>query len=444
MEFITRPIERWLWPRRGQGPAVVSRQRMLARYAYALVRDLAHGDLNLRAMSLVYTTMVAIVPLLAFVFALVKAFGLHRDFLEPLLLRFLTPLGSQRAGELTQRIVGFVDNVSGLALGFLGVAILLFTALSMAQKVEGSFNFVWRVDRPRSFARRFSEYLAFMLVGPLVMTFVMGFTAVLGSTAAVEYLTDIPYLGRTLLALGSLLPYVLIIASFSFLYVFVPNTRVRVVPALIGGALAGILWAGGGSLFTTFVVSVSRAEAIYSGFAILFVAMAWLYLSWLILLLGAQLAFYVQNPDYLALGQRAPSTSNAVRERLALTAMLLVGRDFEKPGHGWRIESLAARIRVPRHILEPVTTALMSAGLLARTNENRLIPGRDLRRIELADILATVRGNEHDLHHETDDIWSVSVDAIAGSVEDAIRKALGGRTLADLVDAEARAESIPQ
>jgi hypothetical protein len=155
MEFITRPIERWLWPRRGQGPAVVSRQRMLARYAYALARDLAHGALNLRAMSLVYTTMVAIVPLLAFVFALIKAFGLHRDFLEPLLLRFLTPLGNERAGELTQRIVGFVDNVSGLALGFFGVAILLFTALSMAQKVESSFNFVWRVDRPRSLARRF-------------------------------------------------------------------------------------------------------------------------------------------------------------------------------------------------------------------------------------------------------------------------------------------------
>jgi membrane protein len=442
MEFFTRPIERWLWPRRGQRPAVMSRWRLTARYAYALARDLATGDLNLRAMSLVYTTMVAIVPLLAFAFAMIKVFGLHRDF-EPLLLRFLTPLGNQRAAELTQRVLGFVDNASGLALGFLGIAILLFTVLSMAQKVEGSFNFVWRVDRPRSFARRFSEYLAFMFVGPLVMSFVMGFTALLGSTAAVEYVTGIPYLGTTLLALGSLLPYVLIVGSFSFLYIFVPNTRVRLVPALIGGLFAGILWAGGGSLFTTFVVSVSRIEAIYSGFAIVFVAMAWLYLSWLILLLGAQLAFYVQNPDYLPLGQRAPSTSNAVRERLALTTMLLVGRDFEKPGHGWRIESLSARIRVPRHMLEPVAAALMSAGLLSRTSENRLIPGRDLRRIELADILATVRSSEHDLHHDTDDIWSVSVDAVAGSVEDAIRKSLGGRTLADLVDAETRADSIP-
>src|SRR5919109_4437434 len=183
MDFITRPIERWLWPRRGKGPSVISRQRIAARYAYALLRDLAQGDLNLRAMSLVYTTMIAIVPLLSFVFAFVKGPGLHRDF-EPLLLRFLTPLGSPRAAELTQRIVGFVDNVSGLALGTLGMAILLWSALSMAQKVESSFNFVWRVDRPRSFARRFSEYLAFMLVGPLVMSLAMGGIATLSSGTA--------------------------------------------------------------------------------------------------------------------------------------------------------------------------------------------------------------------------------------------------------------------
>jgi len=440
MEFITRPIERWLWPGRAQRPAHVSRWRVLARYAYALLRDLGHGDLSLRAMSLVYTTMVAIVPLLAFAFALIKGLGLHQDF-EPLLGRFLAPLGP-RGAELTQQILGFVDNVSGLALGSLGIAILLFSALSMAQKVEGSFNFVWRVDRPRSFARRFSEYLSVMLVGPLVMLLVMGFTAVLGSTAAVTRLSEMPYVGSWFVALGSLVPYVLIIASFSFLYVFVPNTRVRLIPAIVGGLFAGVLWAGGGSLFTTFVVSVSRAEAIYSGFAIIFVAMGWLYLSWLILLLGAQLAFYVQNPDYLPLGQRAPSTSNAVRERLALSAMLLVARDFEKPGHGWRIESLAARIRVPRNLLDPVATALMNAGLLSRTSENRLIPGRDLRRIELAEVLAAVRSSEHDLHHETDDVWDPTVDAVAHSIDDAIRKSLAGRTLADLVDT--KTDSPPQ
>jgi membrane protein len=437
MEFMTRRIEGWLWPAGAGHAAAVPPGRMLARYAYALLRDLWHGDLSLRAMSLVYTTMLAVVPLLAFAFAIMKALGLHRDL--ALLDRFLAPLGT-RAGEVSDRVIGFVDNVSGSALASVAIVILLYSALSMAQKVEGSFNFVWRVDRPRSFGRRFSEYLSVMLLGPLIMSVAMGSFATLASAAAMSRLREIGILGTGIEALSALAPYVLVIAGFTFLYVFVPNTRVRLVPALIGGAFAGVLWAGGGNLFTSFVVSVSRTEAIYAGFGIVIVAMAWLYLSWLILLLGAQLAFYVQNPDYLPLGQRAPSPSNGTRERLALSAMLLVGRDFDKPGHGWRIESLCAAIRVPRHLLEPVVASLAAAGLLTRTNEHRLIPARDLRRIDVADILAAVRSSEHDLHHQADDEWNTTVAGIAADVESAIRNALGGRTLADVVDADARAE----
>jgi membrane protein len=442
MEFITRRIEDWLWPGgERRFAAEVPRSRIVARYAYALLRDLMHGDLSLRAMSLVYTTIIAIVPLLAFAFSVMKGLGLHRD-LVPLLEGFLTPVGP-RASEISQRIVGFVDNVSGGTLATIGIIFFLFSALSMAQKVESSFNFVWRVDRPRSFARRFSEYLSVLLVGPLVMSLAMGGIAALGSGSALTRLREIGIIGSALQAASWFAPYLVVIASFTFLYVFVPNTRVRLVPALIGGVFAGVLWAGGGNLLTSFVISASRLEAIYAGFAIVFVVMAWLYLSWLILLLGAQLAFYVQNPDYLPLGPRAPSTSNAVRERLALSTMLLVGRDFEKPGHGWRIESLCAAIRVPRHLLEPVCNALAGAGLLTRTNEQRLIPARDLRRIAVADILDSVRSSDQDLHHRADDEWNPRVAEVASNIERAIRDALGGRTLADLVDADVLSEKTP-
>ncbi len=118
--------------------------------------------------------------------------------------------------------------------------------------------------------------------------------------------------------------------------------------------------------------------------------------------------------------------------------MLLVGSDFEKPGHGWRIESLASRARVPRHLLEPIVTALMAADLLTRTSENRLIPARDLRRIAVTDILAAVRSGEHGSHHESDDDWNATVAAVADEVERAIANSLGTRTLADLVDEDMR------
>jgi membrane protein len=439
MEFLSERLERWLWPAGQHGFEQAPRGLTVARYAFALVRDLAAGDLSLRAMSLVYTTMLAIVPLMAFSFSVLKGLGFHRE-LEPLLLNFLTPLGP-RANELTQQIIGFVDNVSGSALASVSIVLLLFSALSMAQKVEGSFNFVWRVDRPRSFMRRFSEYVSVMLVGPLLMSVAMGFTAALASATAMSRLQQIQPLGNWLAALSGLTPYLLMIGAFSFLYVFVPNTRVRLRPALLGGLFAGVLWAGGGRLFTGFVVTASRTEAIYSGFAIVIVAMLWLYLSWLILLLGAQLAFYLQNPDYLRLGQRTEGMSNGLRERLALGAMLLVGRDFEHPGHGWRVESLAARIRIQRHLLEPVIASLKNAALLAQTSEHRLIPARDPRGITVVEILDAVRSTERDGHHAPSSDWNETVRTLTSDLEGAIRAALGERSLADLVDLDARTEA---
>lgn len=442
MEFLTRPIERRLWPRDKSTNDRPPYWLVLARFAYALMRDFMHGDLSLRAMSLVYTTMLAIVPLLAAAFAVLKGLGIHRD-LEPVLHGFLAPLGP-RSGELSASIVGFVDNVSSSALAITGIVLLLYSTFSMAQKVEGSFNFVWRVDRPRSFVRRFGEYLSVMLLGPLIMSIVMGFTATLSSTAAVTRLREIGFIGRMLDASSWVTPSAVSIASFTVLYLIVPNATVRFKPALIGGVFAGILWALSGSLFTSFIVSVSRYEAIYAGFAIVLVAMIWLYLSWLILLLGTQLAFYVQHPEYMPLGQRAPSASNATRERLALSVMLSVGRDFDKPGHGWRIESLCASLRAPRHQLEPIVAALIDEGLVTRTRENRLIPARDLRRIGLVDIFAAVRSSERDSHHEFDDDWSPTVTGVANEVERAIADAIGERTLADLVDADARVAAAPE
>jgi membrane protein len=382
-------------------------------------------------MSLVYTTMLAIVPLLAFSFSVLKGLGFHRQ-MEPLLRNFLSPLGP-RAGELTANVIAFVDNVEGSALAGLSLGLLLFSALSMAQKVEDSFNFVWRVDRPRSFTRRFSEYLSVMLVGPVLMSVAMGITATVASTAFVSRMREVEPLGSLMVNLSALTPYVLIIGAFSFLYAFVPNTTVRVRSALLGGLIAGTVWAATGELFAEFVVGATRTVAIYSGFAIVIVAMLWLYLSWLILLMGAQFTFYHQNPDYLSLGQRTPSTSNELRERLAMSVMLLVGRDFDQPAHGWRVPSLAARIGLPRHLLEPIVGALREAELLAETTAERLIPARDLRRIRLAEILAAVRTPMTDSGGRPP-AWNPTVEGVAERLNVAIRDALAEQTLADLVD----------
>jgi len=301
MDFILGPLERRLWPRSTADDARVPRWLTVARYAFALFRDFTRGELNLRATSLVYTTMVAIVPLLALSFSAMRALGLHRS-LEPLIMSFLAPIGP-RAGELTERVMQSIDNVHGSTLASVSVVLLIVSALSMAQKVESSFNFVWRVDRPRSVVRRCSEYLGIIVIGPALMSVAIGFAASLRSDAMMNRLAQLGPFGRWLVTSSALAPYLLVIATFIFLYVYVPNTRVRLKPAVLAGVSAGAAWVAMGGLFTSFVVNVTRNEAIYSGFAIVLAAMIWLQLSWLILLLGAQLAFYLQNPAYLRPGQ---------------------------------------------------------------------------------------------------------------------------------------------
>jgi membrane protein len=121
------------------------------RFLYALLRDLIKGELGLRAMSLVYSTLFSIVPVVAVSFSVLKAFGYHRE-LEPVLFEFLQPLGDN-GYDLTVKIMEFVENVQGTLLGTLGFVFLLYSVISMIQKVEAAFNFVWHVERPRSLAR---------------------------------------------------------------------------------------------------------------------------------------------------------------------------------------------------------------------------------------------------------------------------------------------------
>ena len=428
MESLHEYVQEWLWPTELPDSPTKLALIKACRFGYALLRDLSAGELTLRAMSLVYTTMLAVVPLLAFSFSVLKGFGYHQR-LEPVLLSFLAPLGP-RSGEITANVIGFVDNVSGSTLAGVSLLLLLFTALSMAQKVEDSFNHVWRVDRPRSLGRRFSEYLSVMLIGPLLVA----------STTIVTRLQQIEPFGTLIVFWGQLTPYLLVIATFTFLYAFVPNTSVRLRTALLGGVLAGAAWAATGGLFAQFVVGATRTVVIYSGFAIVIVTMLWLYVSWLILLVGAQFTFYFQNPDYLNLGWRTPTASNELRERLALSTMLLVGREFDQPTHGWRVPGIAARIGAPRQLLEPVVGRLREAGLLEETAEHKLVPAKDLRRITLEEILNVVRSAES----SEPDHWNPSVRALSEHLNAAIKSAVSQRTLADLVDEDEAREASSQ
>lgn len=431
MDGIGKLVRRRLWPENEPSNLVAMHFLVGMRYAYALLRDLSTGELNLRAMSLVYTTALSVVPMLAFAFALAKGLGVHLQ-MEPLLRQFLQPIGP-RADEFTQTIIDFVDNVSGSVLALVSIGLLLLTVITMAQKVESSFNFVWRVDRPRSFGRRFSEYLSVILIGPTIMVIAAGLIASLSSTAFTERLRASETIAAWIARLGDAVPYVLVICAFTFLYLFIPNTKVRFRPAVIGGLTAGSVWTASGYLFADFVASSGRLEAIYSGFVVVFLTMVWLYLTWLIFLLGSQLAYYIQHPFNLRYGQRTIPMNNGVRERLSLNVMFLVATEFARPTHGWTDESLAAELRIPRGALEPIIARLMVEKLLAKGSEQQLIPARDPHHIMLRDVIDAVRRGEAGEFDSRED-WIAPVDAIVDRIDTAIDAELGQSVLGELVD----------
>jgi membrane protein len=363
----------------------------IGRYGFVLLRDLLEGQLTMRAMSLVYTTLLSIVPLLALAFSVLKALGAH-NAIEPFLVEFLAPLGPQ-AADLTQKLVGFIEKAQVGVLGSLGLALLFWSALSLIQKVESSFNFVWRVERPRPLSQRLGDYFAVLTVGPVMMFAAVGLTASIFNSSIVAQLSAYEPFGYLIFLAGRLGPYLLIIVVFTFLYRFVPNTLVRVRSALIGGVFAGALWQTGSLAFASFVSRATNYNAIYSGFAILIFLLIWIYVGWIILLLGCQLAFYVQHPEHLK-PRRAPSLLSARQiEYLTLMIMALAGQRFLDGRAGYTPEELSHAIGAePEHVRRAVEQLIFN-GLLTESGQARtqLIPAVDLDSITLARLWTLAR-----------------------------------------------------
>jgi len=404
---------------------------VVLRYLYGLIRDMFSGQITLRSMSLVYTTLLSIVPLIALSFSVLQGLGIHNQ-LEPLLYDFLEPLGTQGA-EITRQVIELVDNVKGGVLGGISLAFFIYTAVSMVQKVEESFNYVWYVVKRRSLATRLTEYMIVLLIGPVIIVIALGMIASLRSNTLVQFLLANEAVGPLLVITHKLTPYVLVTSVFTFLYMYMPNTRVRFKAAVIGGLAGGFIWASLSAVFATVVVYSTSKQAIYAGFAVAIFALIWLYLNWLVLLFGAQLAYYVQNPAFLRIGRREPRLSNAMRERLALNVMLFVGRAFRDPDQKVTVSEISRNMRIPSITLAPVILALEEGGLLAATEKEDLLPGRDVSTIRLDDILSVVR-----VHGETgsyrDPEWSAEVEAVGQELDDAVLKAVGERPLTELLD----------
>jgi len=400
---------------------------------YAVGRDLAEGQLTLRAMSLVYTTLLSLVPLLALSFSVLKGFGVQNQ-VRPMLLGLLAPLG-EKGVQIADHVIGFVNNIKVGVLGALGFGLLIYTVITLLQKIEQDFNYVWRVKSVRPLAQRFSQYLSVLMIGPLLIFSAVGVTAAFFGSSVVQSLIAIEPLGTLFEFVATILPFLFVIAAFGFVYVLIPNTRVHVVSALMGASVAGILWQTLGWGFAAFIAGSTKYTAIYAGFAIVIFSMIWLYLNWIIVLIGASIACYHQYPSLLVTPRREFRLSNRVKEKIALLIVTYIGRNYYTNAPAWPLDALADRIGVPLMPVESVIATIQRAGYITETADDppRYLPARSFETITVKELLDTMRSAEED-PGMSDEILprEDEVERLLARADEAVDTSLQGSSLREL------------
>jgi len=396
-------------------------------------QDFFQNLVKLQAMALAFKTLLSLAPLLAVLFSILKAFGVHNR-MEPALAEALAPLGDKGL-EITAYLIGFVDKMSAGALGTIGLVALFITVLSLMDSIEEAFNSIWRVRTARTLTRKFSDYLSAILVGPVLVFAAVTITATLQNSTVVRSLMALESLGSVILMLLRLIPYITLWGAFTFVYIFIPNTRVRIRSAVIGGLIAAILWQSVGWGFAKFVASSTQYYAIYSSFAILLLFLIWLHIGWVIVLLGAQVAYSHQHIYFFQGDRQLLAQSPAGREKLALHTIHLVGRNFYYGLDPMTVTELAIHLQIPAGIVKEFLDMFAENRLVLPVNDGETyVLGRDPETIGIKDIIDCVRNSgkkakmPEERSPEEDEI-----DELLTSVDLSVTKVLEGKSLQSLI-----------
>ena len=342
-----------------------------------------------QAAALTYSTLLAIVPIMAVVFAIARGFG-YNKYIE---LWFRDALASQpQAAEV---IIGWVNSYlvhtkSGIFLG-VGLVFMLYTVLMLVSNIEQTFNEIWQVKKPRSIFRTFTDYLAMFFLFPILIVISSGLSIFMATMAS--SLPNFLLLGSAVRLLISLSPYVLMSALFIALYVFMPNTHVRVKNAIVPGILAGIAMQWLQFFYIHSQIWVTGYNAIYGSFAALPLFMLWVQISWTICLFGAELSYTSQNLEYYDYDTQTSDISH--RYQMMLSALLMghICRRFANGGKPYTAGELRQLTGIPIRIVNDMVYLLIDARLLIEISSDekgessRYVPAESLSNLSLGTMI---------------------------------------------------------
>jgi membrane protein len=358
------------------------------RVVVLAVRGFDEDNCSLKASALTFYTLLSIVPVVAMAFGIAKGFGFEAKLQQQLMEKL------QGQEEVLSRIIEFahklLENTKGGLLAGIGIVILFWTVIKLLGNIETSFNDIWGIQKSRSIARKFSDYLSAMLLCPLLLIIAGSLSvAISGKVTLAARQIDVLQTVAPVIHLGlKLLPYVFVWFLFTFIYVFMPNTNVRISSGIVGGIAAGTLYQLIQWAYITFQVGIAKNNAIYGGFAALPLFLIWLQTSWLIVLFGAEISFAHQHAKSYEFEPDCLQASYTFRELLALRITNLLVQNFQEGRQPMTTDDIVSRIETPVRLVQQVIDNLADCGVINEITgkTNKAIAYQPAKNIDLLTI----------------------------------------------------------
>ena len=369
------------------------------RVAFLAGRGFVEDRCLFRASGLAYITVLSLVPLLAFCFSAAKGLGAYEHLMGGTVTPFLDRTfgaGGPEASELRQavdKLFSFVDATDVGKLGAFGLAFLAYTVIKLLGTIERAFNDIWGIHGARSFVRKISDYLSLVVVVPILLASATAAAAALQSASGIAHLDETFRLGPVRELFVPMVPLLGVWVGFAFLYLFMPNTRTRIVSSAIGGVAGGTLWFLAQALHVRFQIGMANYNALYSGFAAFPIFLLWIYVSWIAVLFGAEFAFSHQNQAAYRQIARSRHYDHAFREVLAIRVLTRIGMAFRKNEPPRDAIGLADELAVTERSVREVLSRMEAAGLVAPVDESfdrGALPARDLANTRITDVLDAI------------------------------------------------------
>lgn len=430
---IRRFFSEGLWHLRTRDRPIHQRIPLKAlKLAILTFRGFMKGRAGLRATALTLNTLLSIVPVLALLFGIAKGFGLDRRMQDWILTHF--PQQQQVLGQALQFAKSAIENTQGGLIAGTGVLFLIYAVIRVIGEIEQSMNHIWSISKPRSLGRKFSDYLSLILIGPFLILGASSLNVLISTwvNRATEAVPFSDFLGPVARAAIRPLPLLLLWLLFSFIYVFMPNTKVKIISGMIGGAVAAILYQIAQSLYISLQVGVSRNSAIYGSFAALPLFILWVQISWNIVLFGAELTQQHQNYDNNETEETMPDMSFRAIKRIGLDICALVMGRFRDGGEALTAERIGTELVLPSRVLNMVLTKLTDSGLLVETaprkegGESAYQPARAPVLLTPATILEALENQGEDLARRAEKTPGTG-EEILSRIERRIRDAEGSQ-----------------